>query len=104
MHHPKSVEEIDHFEDIRYEDQERIRSKIGKSTILLPETSNKGKKGKKRAASTDEPSGKAALNDFAIEYSKSSRATCVGCKNKIMKEGIRIKKTVFDTEVGELVA
>lgn len=64
--------------------------------LLLPETS-KGKKGKKRAA---ESSSNAALKDFGIEYSKSSRAECAGCHDKIMKEAIRIKKTAFDTEVG----
>lgn len=62
----------------------------------MPETS-KGKKGKKRSA---DDSNTAALKDFGIEYSKSSRAECVGCNNKIMKEDIRIKKTVYDTEVG----
>lgn len=35
-----------------------------------------------------------------MEYSKSSRADCVGCHNKIMKEDIRVKRVVYDTEVG----
>lgn len=76
-HRPASVDDIDHFEDIRYEDQQTIRDKIGSTTgILLPETS-KGKKGKKRAASDNDASASnaALLNDFGIEYSKSSRAT-----------------------------
>lgn len=64
----------------------------------MPETS-KGKKGKKRAAES-EPSSNDSLKDFGIEYSKSSRAECIGCQNKIMKEDIRIKRTVYDTEVG----
>lgn len=40
------------------------------------------------------------MKDFGVEYSLSSRAECVGCQNKIMKEDIRVKKVVFDTEVG----
>lgn len=97
-HRPKSIEDIDHFESIRYEDQEKIREKVKAfSGILLPEP--KGKKGKKRAAESDN-SNAAALKDFGIEYSVSSRAECVGCHNKIVKEDIRIKKTAYDTEVG----
>lgn len=84
---------------MKYEDQESIREKISATTgIILPETS-KGKKGKKRSAD-EASSSNAALKDFGIEYSKSSRAECVGCNNKIMKDDVRVKKTVYDTEVG----
>lgn len=41
-----------------------------------------------------------ALKDFGVEYSRSSRAECVGCQSKIMKEDVRVKKVVYDTEVG----
>lgn len=67
------------------------------SGILLPETS-KGKKGKKRAAESEQTN--AALKDFGVEYSASSRAVCVGCQDKIMKDDIRVKKMAYDTEVG----
>lgn len=97
-HRPKSTDEMDHFEDIRYEDQEVIRKKVVElGGMLLPSTS-KGKKGKKRAAEPD--ASEVALRDFGIEYSVSSRAECVGCQNKIMKEDIRVKRVVYDTEVG----
>lgn len=100
-HRPKTTDDIDHFEDIRYEDQEKIRQKVVEfSGILLPEAS-KGKKGKKRAAEAEAPASNVALMDFGIEYSVSSRAECVGCQNKIVKDDIRIKKIVYDTEVGE---
>jgi poly [ADP-ribose] polymerase 1 len=79
-------------------DQEKIRKKIEETSgILLPETS-KGKKGKKRTAESQ--ANAAALKDFGIEYSVSSRAECVGCQNKIMKDDIRVKRIVYDTEVG----
>lgn len=68
----------------------------------MPETTKKEKKGKKRRADDDDDSSiaNAALNDFGVEYSKSSRAACAGCQNLIVKEDIRVKKTVYDTEVG----
>jgi poly [ADP-ribose] polymerase 1 len=98
---PGSIDEIEHFENIRYEDQKKIREKIESLTgLLLPETSTGKKKGKKRAAEESEMKN-AALKDFGIEYSKSSRATCAGCQNIIMKEDLRVKRTVYDTEVGQ---
>lgn len=41
-----------------------------------------------------------ALRDYGVEYSKSGRAQCVGCRNKIMKDIVRVKKVVYDTEIG----
>lgn len=55
-----------------------------------------GGKGKKRSKSDD-----MALKDFAIEYAKSARALCQACEIKICKDEVRVKKTVFDTEVGK---
>lgn len=100
-HRPTSIGEIEHFENIRYEDQKTIREKVETlGGILLPEPK---KKGKKRKASDDGASTSkvAILRDFGVEYAKSSRATCVGCGNLIMKEEIRIKRVVYDTEVGQ---
>lgn len=86
---PKSTDEIAHFENIRYEDQQKIRNIIETQTSMpIPETS-KGKKGKKRrndeTADDAKLSTPPALKDFGIEYSKSSRAECIGCLQKIMK-------------------
>lgn len=41
-----------------------------------------------------------ALRDFGVEYSKSSRANCCGCRQKIAKAIVRVKKVVYTTEVG----
>lgn len=41
-----------------------------------------------------------ALRDFGVEYSKSSRAMCCGCRQKILKNLVRCKKVIYDTEVG----
>lgn len=40
------------------------------------------------------------MKDFGIEYSKSGRATCPGCQLKVSKDDVRVKKVVYDTEVG----
>lgn len=64
---------------------------------MVPSTSSKGK-GKKRGAGGSSDS--MILKDFGVEYSASGRATCAGCQIKILKDAVRIKKTVYDTEVG----
>ncbi|KAK9891936.1 hypothetical protein WA026_017419 [Henosepilachna vigintioctopunctata] len=95
---PKTVDDIENFETLRLPDQEKIKEKIGaSSSIILPEKKGKGKKRNADALA----SKKAALKDFTLEYSKSSRATCRGCELKIMKEEVRISKKDFDTEVGK---
>lgn len=83
---------LEFFENIRYEDQQVIRNEVNKFTaVLLPDTG----KGKKREASNMGP-----LSDFGVEYAVSGRAQCVGCRNKIMKDELRVKKIVYHTEVG----
>lgn len=67
---------------------------------MVPETKGKGKgKGKKRLADEADPAVQ-LLNDFGVEYAKSARSTCPGCFQKICKDEVRIKKTLYDTEVG----
>lgn len=41
-----------------------------------------------------------ALRDYGVEYSKSARANCCGCRQKIAKSIVRVKKVVYTTEVG----
>ncbi|XP_055386145.1 poly [ADP-ribose] polymerase [Condylostylus longicornis] len=91
---PGSEGDIANFNNIKLADQKRIREKIselGGAAVVMP----KSGKGKKRSAAEI-----AALKDFGVEYSKSSRATCRGCEQIITKGDVRIQKTVFDTEVG----
>lgn len=93
-HRPRSTDEIEYFENIRYEDQNTIQKKVSSfNAILVPESSGIGKKRKTPSMGP--------LSDFGVEYSKSGRAQCVGCRNKIMKEELRVKKTVYHTEVGK---
>lgn len=84
------------------EDQKKISDKISQnsSVIAQPSSSNGAKKGKKRPADTSAKMTDAASKDFGIEYAVSSRAECRGCQIKIAKGEVRIKKVVYDTEVG----
>lgn len=100
LQRPQSINVIENFENIRYDDQLKIQEKLKEiHQVLIPMSSNSGastkSKGKKRPASI-----KIVLNDFGVEYSKSGRAECVGCRSKIVKDAVRVKKTVYHTEVG----
>ncbi|RVE52809.1 hypothetical protein evm_002466 [Chilo suppressalis] len=99
---PTSHTDIGNFNKLKINDQKNIKAKIEEgSGIVVPEASGskaKKVKGKKRAAETAPASG--ALRDFAVEYSKSSRATCRHCDIKICKGEVRISKTVYDTDIG----
>lgn len=80
-HRPQSVNLIDNFENVRYDDQKEINSRIlSLITMPVPEKSN-GKNAKKRTAERMN----LAIKDFGVEYSKSARAECVGCRQKIAK-------------------
>ncbi|XP_061389126.1 poly [ADP-ribose] polymerase [Musca vetustissima] len=91
---PGSVGDVENFESLRFEDQERIRKKIDEcGSVVVSVGSSKG--GTKRTKTEN-----SALKDFGLEYAKSGRAACRGCEQKILKDQIRIRKTVYDTEVG----
>lgn len=63
------------------------------SGIVLPESKKKGKKRDAAAVAAK----KAALADFKIEYAKSSKSTCKGCEQKIMKEEVRTGISCMNT-------
>ncbi|XP_055838265.1 poly [ADP-ribose] polymerase [Episyrphus balteatus] len=89
---PGSAGDIENFENLRFEDQERVKKTIDElsgSAVVA------GGKGKKRSKADN-----AAMKDFGVEYAKSARSACKGCEQKILKDQVRIRKTVFDTEVG----
>ncbi|XP_063361002.1 poly [ADP-ribose] polymerase [Cydia amplana] len=99
---PKVTSDIGNFNKLRHGDQKRIKEAIENLTgIVMPVEKGKGK-GKKRAnGDASAAASLAALKDFFIEYSKSSRATCKHCDIKICKDEVRISKTVYDTEIGQ---
>ncbi|CAH2266923.1 jg8828 [Pararge aegeria aegeria] len=94
---PGSIVEIANFNKLTHSDQTRIKSQLGNpSGIIMP--AEKGKKGK---AAKRENSEKAALSNYSIEYSKSSRASCKHCDIKICKDEVRVSKLGYDPKYGD---
>uniref|UniRef100_A0A182R0F8 Poly [ADP-ribose] polymerase n=1 Tax=Anopheles farauti TaxID=69004 RepID=A0A182R0F8_9DIPT len=91
---PTTEGDIAHFESLRYEDQKKIRDAIATFGKGVVPVAGKGK-GKKRTAAEAQ-----SLKDFGVEYAASGRAMCRACELKILKDELRIKKVVYDTEVG----
>ncbi|XP_068156658.1 poly [ADP-ribose] polymerase [Drosophila tropicalis] len=87
---PSSAGDIKNFENLRFDDQNEITKLIDTVGVVV-----EAKSGKKRSKAES-----GALKDFGIEYAKSGRAACRGCEQKITKDQVRIRKTVYDTEVG----
>ncbi|XP_043656908.1 poly [ADP-ribose] polymerase isoform X2 [Drosophila teissieri] len=87
---PCSVGDIYNFGNLRFADQKELTNLVENLQGVI--SSQLGKKRSKAA--------NLALKDFGIEYAKSSRSTCRGCEQKINKDLIRLRKTVYDTEVG----
>ncbi|XP_039295821.1 poly [ADP-ribose] polymerase [Nilaparvata lugens] len=95
---PKSVGDIAHYSDLRWEDQQKIQNKIAESgpgsAVDEKPAKGKGKKATKRGKQT---AASNELKDFLVEYAKSSRATCKGCDEKIVKEEVRISKKEYES-------
>ncbi|KAG8225244.1 hypothetical protein J437_LFUL008781, partial [Ladona fulva] len=92
---PKSVGDIDGFDSLRWDDQKKLKEKIGAGAgepVDSPSTSS-SKKGKKRPAAKNDK-----LRDFCVEYAKSSRATCIVCGEKLIKDEIRVSKKDYESE------
>lgn len=54
---------------------------------------------RKRAAEAEEPLDPADITNFGIEYATSNDDNCFFCKEQILRNEIRIKKTVYDTDI-----
>ncbi|XP_030371333.1 poly [ADP-ribose] polymerase [Scaptodrosophila lebanonensis] len=85
---PETVGDITNYENIRFEDQQGLKELIEKRENVSVDSS------KRRKGDTG------AHKDFGIEYAKSGRAACRGCEQTISKNEVRVRKTVYDTEVG----
>ncbi|XP_077279950.1 poly-(ADP-ribose) polymerase isoform X2 [Temnothorax americanus] len=84
---PKSTGDIACFDEIRNEDQDTIRKNLEKSLDAPPAA-----KGRKRTK------GAGGSGDFRVEYAKSSKSTCRGCEQKIIKGETRISKKDYESE------
>lgn len=89
---PRTVADIAHFDSIRWEDQEKIKSKIENAGSLPSTASGKGSKKSKKNASA--PGAK----DYVVEYAKSGRAKCRKCEDKIAKDEVRISKKEYESD------
>lgn len=113
---PTSVAEIRHYESLKFEDQKMIEKAIETKGLSVLGTkvnaeinnnvkgdkkSSKDKKGKKRGTAESGLSESNILvnyDDFLTEYSKSSRAKCCSCEEKIEKSVVRIGKLDYDAD------
>ncbi|KAJ6648922.1 Poly [ADP-ribose] polymerase, partial [Pseudolycoriella hygida] len=94
----QSEGDVDGLENLRLVDQNKIKGYIKRhnTKIAVPKKRTKG-----MPSSVKEVKMSAkALRDFGVEYSKSARAHCCGCRQKIAKSIVRVKKVVYTTEVG----
>jgi len=92
---PKECGEFSHFEQLRWEDQEKIRERIANKTGPLPAQAGKGKaKAKGKSEIIDDT----LVKDYRTEYAKSGASTCRSCEEKISKGDVRIAKKDFDDE------
>ncbi|XP_076286203.1 poly-(ADP-ribose) polymerase [Lasioglossum baleicum] len=90
---PKSAADIANFDNIRWEDQQDVKKKIEEAHALPAPTG----RGRKRASAAKSAG---VAKDFTIQYSKSNRATCIGCEEKIVQSEIRVSKKDFESEHG----
>jgi len=94
---PKDVSEVFGLENLRWEDQEKVKENIAKiSSGDMPEP--KGAKGKKGAGGGTAVKGKSsgAKSDFGAEYAVSGGSTCKGCAAKIAKGEVRLGRMNYE--------
>ncbi|KAL0276840.1 UNVERIFIED_CONTAM: hypothetical protein PYX00_004320 [Menopon gallinae] len=90
---PKDPTEIEHFDSLRWEDQEKLKEKINSLDGTVEPSSSKGK-GKKRSLENGNPN----LKDFTVAYAKSGQSKCKLCEENISKNEIRISKKDYESE------
>ncbi|KAL6267071.1 hypothetical protein P5V15_000147 [Pogonomyrmex californicus] len=88
---PKSIADIACFDEIRNEDQDEIRKKVEESHNTPAPSSGKARKRTKGG-------GAGGDGDFKVEYAKSSKSTCKGCEEKIIKGEVRISKKDYESD------
>ena len=86
-YHPRNVGEIKNYEMLKYDDQKKIDEMLMKKQV--PETQKNNRKRKVKVNTSQ---------DFFVEYSKSNRAACISCTEKIEKDEIRIGKLDDDSD------
>uniref|UniRef100_A0A6F9DN94 Poly [ADP-ribose] polymerase n=1 Tax=Phallusia mammillata TaxID=59560 RepID=A0A6F9DN94_9ASCI len=85
---PTSVDEVGDYHDLRWEDQEKIRTQI--------------ERGPSKKNGAGAPLVSKSLKDFVIQYALSGRAKCRKCDGKIEKDEIRISHKEVHPEKPQL--
>jgi len=91
---PQSPADIENFDAIKYEDQEKIRTKL-EAALALPAPKGRGGKGKGKGAAA---AGKGEFAEFAIEVAAAGRAGCQGCQQKVLKGEVRVGKMDYTSD------
>ncbi|CAM4807466.1 unnamed protein product [Rotaria magnacalcarata] len=86
---PTDAQIIKGFEDLRWDDQEKIRKKVD-GTTSTNESNVK----------SDEADG--GSNNFSAEYARSNRSTCHGCNDRIEKDLVRLSRKVSTSHTSVL--
>ncbi|CAK1553492.1 unnamed protein product [Leptosia nina] len=79
-----SANQFDKFNTIRYDDQQRIKAQLVNTSENTYDRELAGQ------------------NQFFVETSPNSKAVCRSCFIKIVKDDIRISKTVYEEKYGEI--
>lgn len=97
---PKAVGDISHYDSLRWEDQESIRTML--ENCLKGGTPASTGKGSKKGAKADTGGGLSAhgtiMKDFRLEYAKSGASKCGVCEEKIAKGHVRAGKKEYDSQ------
>lgn len=93
---PKAVGDISHFDSLRWEDQEKIKTMVENCAKgVVPSSS---KKGDAKAAAKAVSSRGTILKDFRLEYAKSGASKCGVCEEKIPKGEVRAGKKEYESQ------
>ncbi|CAL1292484.1 unnamed protein product [Larinioides sclopetarius] len=77
----QSISEIANFDNLRWEDQEKIKKKLAGGGGDDEDDGN---------GAGSSTGGSSKNSDFSVEYAKSGKSTCRGCGEKIPKGEVRI--------------
>ena len=99
---PKTVGDISHYDSLRWEDQEKIKTMLEAALTGGAIPAKGGKKGSKKAANGSAGGGLSAngtiLKDFRLEYAKSGASKCGVCEEKIKKNEVRAGKKEYESQ------
>lgn len=94
VHRVKSVEQIENFEGIKYDDQVKLLMKFSSRPSLSAQFETIARK-----RAEQKPIDPSDVRNFGVEYSTSNDDKCWVCREQIPRTEIRIKKIDFNSKV-----